>query len=149
MTTAGFGAVHAASRTSPRGSRGALTSSSSGTACVLPAKILAAAAPNALVSAAPVVHSRHPAASGNLVVGIPAAVFIRRAGQRLIITTNTGRAPGPTDMYYLIDGGHSTLVDASDRSRVESGCAYGAVGGATVAEPDAMPLLAAPKAGHS
>jgi len=102
-----------------------ILASSNRLACLLPTTLLTGAAPTTSAGDAPPADSIHPATSGNLVVEIPATVFIRRAGQWLTITTNTGRAPAPTDTYYLIEGGHATVADASARARIESGCRQG------------------------
>jgi hypothetical protein len=89
-----------------------------GDACVLPVTASVPSASSAAVTSPwRSRHQRH-AGSGNLVVGIPPTVFIRVIGRWLIVTTNTGAAPQPSDTFYTIADGHAALADRPTRRLV-------------------------------
>jgi hypothetical protein len=95
-----------------------------GTTCVLTANgPLPPASPTAVVPPSPTRHPHHGYGAGNVVVAIPRTVFIHVIGQWLVVTTNTGAPPQPTDTFYAIANSHATIADESLRQRVELGCA--------------------------
>lgn len=61
--------------------------------------------------------------AGNLTVGIPATVFISTNRKRLVVTTNTGAVPQPSDIYYVTVPGKSELAGAALRSEIVATCA--------------------------
>jgi hypothetical protein len=93
-------------------------------ACVLPANAIRAVP--AATSRPPARrrhhHHHHRARAGNVAVDVPPTVFIRAAGRWLVITTNTGRSPRPSDTFYAIANGHAALASAALQRYVESAC---------------------------
>jgi hypothetical protein len=102
--------------------RAVATSSSTAVAgaCVLP---IDAHGDTSSVDVAPAHrHHHHRTRSGNLVVSIPPTVFIRTVGPHLVVTTNTGRPPRPSDTFYAIGNGQAALASAALQRYVESAC---------------------------
>jgi hypothetical protein len=62
--------------------------------------------------------------SANMTVSIPPVVLIRSHGHRLVVTTNTGEPPQPTDTFYVIAPGRGHLAGPALRQRVLTRCAH-------------------------
>jgi hypothetical protein len=60
---------------------------------------------------------------GNLTVAIPATVYVRVKGRRLVVTTNTGEHPQPGDAYYLVSPGKAEPADPALQKEVLTACA--------------------------
>jgi hypothetical protein len=104
VTIVGVGAAHASSAPSAAPSHVAPTAAG----CVLPAADGASVA--VADRRAPSSHHQPARGAGNLVVTIPAAVFIRAQGDRLVVTTNTARPPQPGDTFYFIANHHAAIA---------------------------------------
>lgn len=66
--------------------------------------------------------SRHRDTSGDIVATIPAAVFIRSDGNRLVTTTNTGRRPQPLDTFYITAHRRTYLASPTLRREIITRC---------------------------
>jgi hypothetical protein len=63
-----------------------------------------------------------PTGSGNVVVEIPPVVIVRVYGRRLVVTTNTGQPPNPSEAMYTIANGKAGPAAAYIRNQVLSDC---------------------------
>ena len=90
---------------------------------------------------------------GNLSVSIPPVVFVRPQGRRLVVTTNTGARPQPSDNFYVVAGGRAELAGPAVRDEVLSAC-HSAEGGRPASEggrrlPRGADAAPAPRHGRS
>ncbi len=61
-------------------------------------------------------HRHRHAGLGNLAVAVPPMVFIRRHGEQLFVSTNTGEPPGAGDIFYYVGhGGYGVSKSLRDR----------------------------------
>jgi hypothetical protein len=63
-----------------------------------------------------------PRAPGDVSVAIPPTVFIRVAGRRMVITTNTGRPPAPWDGFWVLHRRTATPATPWTRAEVLEAC---------------------------
>lgn len=112
VDAAGASPSPAAAHSQPHGERASAT-------CILPAT---AGSTGRGVAKADASSHRSHGTGGDVTVTIPAAVFIRSEGGRLVVTTNTGQRPQPRDTFYLTAHGHTAPASSSLRRAVISGC---------------------------
>jgi len=67
---------------------------------------------------------RSGVADGTVTVAIPRVVFVRTAGRRLVVTTNTGAPPQHLDAFYSIASGTARPAGAGLRNEVLSWCGH-------------------------